>query len=260
MDTRDIRFLHSNHYKNCRAVVDKHFNGYCSIQLMSQGGVELYYGDRKHELSGRWYWAAFPGPRIRFHVLAPFPWWEHRYVAFQGPHVADLLNAGLIPETPIPASNETDEALFDELLNAVSGKGAWAHRKAVNLLENLLIDLKEYQHSARTHEKWLRFALDKLNKAPGRPEDYLKIASEIGISLPTLRKRFRQAMGISLHAYVLNMRLVRARKLLAETTIPIKKIAGQLGYTDVQFFGRQFKKHVGTSPASYRRSGQVGEQ
>ncbi len=257
MEAREMQFLHSNHYRNCKAVVDKHFSGYCSIQLMSQGGVELYYGDRKHELSGRWYWAAFPGPRIRFHLLPPFSWWEHRYVAFQGPLVADLMKAGLIPETPIPALGDDDEAKFDRLLDAVEREGVWAHRKAVNLLENLLIELSESQYAGKTYDEWLMVVLNELNRISGHPQEYKRIATNIGISLPTLRKRFRRAMGVPLHTYVLNLRLVRARELLAETTVPIKEVAGRLGYGDVQFFGRQFKKFVGVSPASYRQSGQI---
>lgn len=167
------------------------------------------------------------------------------------------MNAGLIPETPIPTRTDDDEARFDELLDAVGREGVWAHRKAVNLLENLLIRLSENQYAGKTYDEWLTVVLSELNRTSGHPQEYERIASNLGIALPTLRKRFRRAMGVPLHTYVLNMRLVRARELLAETTMPIKEITDRLGYGDVQFFGRQFKKFVGVSPAFYRRSGQI---
>ena len=253
MENRNLQFLHWNHYKHSEKRVNKYFNGYCSIQLMSQGGVELFYGDHKHELTGRWYWGHFPGPLIRLHVSPSFSWWEHRYVAFQGPLVNEFLNEGLIPQSPIPAFKDSDEEKFDELLAAVNQRNAWSHRKAVNLLENLLIDLSEYNLINKTNTYWLKKVLNELNYCSGHPDDYLKICQKIGISLPTLRKKFREAMGISLHAHVLNMRICRAQNLLAESNIPIKQIAIQLGYSDVQFFGRQFKKLVGVTPASYRK-------
>ena len=77
------------------------------------------------------------------------------------------------------------------------------------------------------------------------------------MGLSTLRRRFRLAIGQSLHEWVLQRRLARARQLLGETNRPIKAIAAELGYNDVFFFSNQFRQHAGVSPAAYRKSRQT---
>jgi AraC-like DNA-binding protein len=56
--------------------------------------------------------------------------------------------------------------------------------------------------------------------------------------------------------YVLQCRANAARQLLTETDLPVKLIARQLGYQDVFFFTRQFRKFTGVPPALYRKSRQ----
>jgi len=50
--------------------------------------------------------------------------------------------------------------------------------------------------------------------------------------------------------------VAKARQMLGETELPLKTIADRLGYRDVYFFSRQFRKLSGVPPAAYRRSRQ----
>jgi AraC-like DNA-binding protein len=77
-----------------------------------------------------------------------------------------------------------------------------------------------------------------------------------GMSLSTLRRKFRAATGVALHEYQIQARVAKARTLLGDTDLPVKVIAERLGYTDVYFFTRQFRQAVGVPPATYRRSRQ----
>ena len=86
--------------------------------------------------------------------------------------------------------------------------------------------------------------------------DHQKIAEELGMAEVTFRRKFRAATGAPPHEYVLQSRVSEARRLLGETDLPIKSIAQGLGYNDVYFFSRQFKKFAGVPPALYRRSRQ----
>ena len=45
----------------------------------------------------------------------------------------------------------------------------------------------------------------------------------------------------------------QARKILAETTLPVSDIASSLGYESVTYFEKVFRKHTETSPLKYRR-------
>ncbi|WP_425336367.1 helix-turn-helix domain-containing protein [Sinorhizobium garamanticum] len=50
------------------------------------------------------------------------------------------------------------------------------------------------------------------------------------------------------------MRLEAGRRLAEDTSIPLKKIATDIGFNDDVAFRRSFARRFGTSPAAYRKS------
>lgn len=63
---------------------------------------------------------------------------------------------------------------------------------------------------------------------------------------------FNEQIGQSPLSYLIAARINRARTLLRETHLTQFEIADALGYTDVYFFNRQFKKETGIPPGRYR--------
>src|SRR5947209_5107909 len=96
----DLAFLHGSRNERCDATVDKHFDGYSTLQFMASGSIDLYYENERSRLRGRWCWPAFPGPWIRFHRAPGCPWWDHRYIAVKGPLVSRWMAQGLFPKVP----------------------------------------------------------------------------------------------------------------------------------------------------------------
>lgn len=258
----DLTFLHSQRLSDCDAIVNKYFDGYYTIQFSESGGVELLYDERRHLLTQgtAWFWTAYPGPRIRFHTAPGLPHWHHRYCAFQGPRVARWLAEGLWPTGPqiAPESQTVVEhsARFDQLLELLRRGDRWSIARAVNLLEGMLLELAEErrQSGSTLVDSWLEELLARMEESDEL--DYLVVAHDYGMSLSTLRRRFRAVTGTPLHEYVVQVRIARARTLLGDTDLPIKAIAEQLGYRDIYFFTRQFRQTVGVPPAAYRRTRQ----
>ena len=252
-----LAFLHSGANPVCSTLVDKHFDDYFTLQFMDRGSIELYYGDSRHELRGSWFWTCYPGPRVRFHPACDGSTWSHRYVAFRGDLVGRWIAAGLWFAQPQPAPEGIDcLAMFDELLKHAQGADRWAALRAANQLEGILLALAEARSQPAPRELWLNEALEGLRAEESYMPDYALLAARCGMGLSTLRRRFKQATGTALHAYVLQRRLARARELLGESDLPVKAIAEQLGYCDVFFFTRQFHRMVGVTPVAYRRSRQ----
>ena len=52
--------------------------------------------------------------------------------------------------------------------------------------------------------------------------------------------------------YIDQKRFEESKRLLTTTTLPIKNIVGQVGYTDEANFSRKFKKYEGVTPTQYR--------
>ena len=238
----------------CTARIDKHFVGYYTVQFMNAGGIDLYYEDKKQTLLGKWFWAANPGPRIRYHPAESCDYWEHRYVAFKGTLVQRWVADGLLLVSPQPIPDERDfTRLFDELLAQAIRADRWGNLRAINLMERLLIELAELRLQAPIPALWLDQLITELENSETFVPDYQQIAGKLNMGLSTLRRRFKKETGQPLHDYLLHLRLMKARRLLDETDLPIKEIVEQLGYSDVYFFTRQFHRHFGLPPAAFRK-------
>ncbi len=253
----DLVFLHGRHTRRCRARVDKRFVGYHTLQLATEGAVELFYDQQRHLLDRPTWWAAWPGPHIRFHAAPGHGGWEHRYIAFRGPLVRQWQAERLLLQAPQPATDATGAAgRFDALYRLIERGDRLSHRGAVNLLERVLIDLAEQRRAQRVEPTWLRQARRLLEDQPTFSPDYQAVARELGMGLSTLRRRFRGATGMTLHEYLVGRRIDRAKHRLVDTDTPIKQIADDLSYRDVFYFARQFRQVLGVPPAAYRRSRQ----
>ena len=258
MKPDDLQFLHGQLTSHCVARVDKHFVGYYTLQYATRGGVELFYGQERHEILVPTFWPASPGPRIRFHALPPFGWWEHRYIAFRGPLADAWLIQGLYPSGPQAAPRGREHSVgFDQLMDLAARADHWSRLRAINLLEGLLLELAEVRdvEPGGAHDPWLTQLQLELS-SPSWKGDYDSLARRLNMGLSTLRRRFRAASGIAIHDYVIQCRMAAARKCLADTDEPIKQIAKRLGYSDLYFFTRQFRERIGVPPAEYRRSRQ----
>jgi AraC-like DNA-binding protein len=248
MRTDDLTFLATTYAPTCRIRLDKHLHGYATLQFMAQGGIELAYDDDWAVLEGAWFWTAYPGPRLRF-----------RHVGFQGPMVQRWIAENLWFTRAQPAPPGMDwERRFDLLIALSQRHDHWGKLRAIHLLEQILIELAEVRaESPRQTNPWLETTLRLLTENESFVPDYSAIARASGMALSTLRRRFREETGVSLHTYVLQRRTGQARTLLTETELSLAQIAERLGYENLYYFARQFKEQVGIPPGQYRRTRQV---
>jgi len=72
------------------------------------------------------------------------------------------------------------------------------------------------------------------------------------ISKRSFLRAFESAMGCTPIAYVIQLRITHAAKLLRQTEDTITEIAYRVGFNDSNYFARQFRKHLGMSPRNYR--------
>lgn len=251
-------FLYGESVPACTHHIDKHYVGYCTLQYMAAGAVDLWVGPREYKLEGRWFWSAYPGPRMRFYPGSGRGTWAHRYLAFQGPLLKRWEREGLFPVAPRRPPGDADYGpRFDQLLRHSRRADPAGVRRAIHLLEGILLELADERGGAERESPWAARASDVLSAAALRGDpDYEAIAAELGVSRSTFRRRFREMTGASPHAFVLQCKATEARRLLGETDLPIKAIADRLAYRDVYFFSRQFRQLTGAPPAAYRRSRQ----
>lgn len=85
------------------------------------------------------------------------------------------------------------------------------------------------------------------------------------LSVEALCKRFylsrtklyqlsRQTFQMGISDYVRQQRLIKAKKLLVSTDLPVSQIAAAVGIPDTNYFIRTFKQLQGVTPLQYRKS------
>ena len=80
-----------------------------------------------------------------------------------------------------------------------------------------------------------------------------QLADRLGVGERYLRKLFQREMGVSPLAVAHNQRLLFARKLLAETHLPITEIAFAAGFGSVRRFNTSVREAFRTTPGELRR-------
>ncbi len=237
--------------------MEKRYQTYFALQYMAKGTVSVAYDDETYNLSGAYVWPCAKGPLLRFEP-GPSGSWEHRYIAFSGPLTAQWQASGLWPQLPQQVCSADFTQRFDTLLSLYKRDDYWAQQRSVNLLEGMLLELADERAAQpQRREVWLDDCLRHMSANHYQDNDYDQIAASWGMSLSTLRRRFKQQMGLSIHRYALQQRVALAQRSLRETDTPIKALADALGYSDVFFFSRQFKQLTGVTPGVYRRSKQI---
>lgn len=65
-------------------------------------------------------------------------------------------------------------------------------------------------------------------------------------------KIFKEDTGENFIEYVTNIRIEKAKELLATTECSMKEICAMVGYSDPNYFSRSFKKNVGVTPTEFK--------
>ena len=80
------------------------------------------------------------------------------------------------------------------------------------------------------------------------------MAAALGVTATHLTRCCRQACGRSAIDLLQDRRICEARRMLAETKIPVGQIGESLGFTSAAYFTRAFQNLTGKSPSAFRRA------
>jgi len=87
---------------------------------------------------------------------------------------------------------------------------------------------------------------------PGGSIKVADLASLAGLSRGHFMRAFKQSTGSTVHAYVEQARLHRAKAMLLEGEAPLKQIAARLGFSDPSSFSLAFRRKTGMAPGRFR--------
>lgn len=138
----------------------------------------------------------------------------------------------------------------------------WERRNAASILKvkSILYDilfeiLQEQLTNQNRSEKYYKIQ-DGLNYMEEHFFDsnlnIEKIAEASGISSVHFRNLFKEIFETSPTKYIIEIRLQKAIDLLMFSDLPVYKISETIGYENVNYFNRIFKKHMLFTPIQYR--------
>lgn len=79
------------------------------------------------------------------------------------------------------------------------------------------------------------------------------LAPLFGYNSSYLGRLFSKKLNMNFNSYLDHVRITKAKEMLDDHSLKVYKIAERVGYHNVDYFHRKFKKYEGTSPAEYRK-------
>ncbi|HUC91908.1 MAG TPA: response regulator [Paenibacillus sp.] len=86
-----------------------------------------------------------------------------------------------------------------------------------------------------------------------------EMAELVGVTVSHLCRLFKKEFGVTYTEYVNQLRIAKARELLRVPGIKVMEISSRVGYRNVTYFTRMFKRYTGLSPQEYRDKRAIGE-
>lgn len=109
------------------------------------------------------------------------------------------------------------------------------------------------QHAEDTDPRVLKvsqFIMDDIQQTPTLEQ----MANIANVAKSHLSRIFNEAFGVSPLQYVIRCKVQHAQTLLLTSNMSIRDIALEVGFPDVSYFIRLFKKNIGFTPQDYRES------
>ena len=79
------------------------------------------------------------------------------------------------------------------------------------------------------------------------------LSDEFHMNPQYISQLFKSEMGVGFLAYLTNIRMEHAKKLLLASSLSIGEISEESGYGDYRVFTKAFKKSEGVTPSQFRR-------
>lgn len=196
-------------------------------------GQVFQYGPEKN---GFWdeYYFTLEGERIQEWVTN---WYEHpelvKYIGTDESFVSKIELIFQLIDSAVPANQD----------------------RAALALESLLFEMSLRWGSTDTDSRslFVHKVIDDLSESIYQPLDTAALAARHHISIPTLRRIVHGYTGYPLGEYLHRLKVAEAKKLLVSTDKTVNEIASLLGYSDMFYFSRVFKKMTDTAPRTYRK-------
>ena len=171
-----------------------------------------------------------------------FACFNHVHWHAMGRNIVRVMNLGGAPGNVAakcrqPEIVHTVSAMLKSLLMGIDLCDAFSQKEETSAASNLTaIQAAEY-------------LADSVQSFPS----VLSVAKHFGLSRNRFTRIFTDFWHMPPQDYLIEQRILQAKRMLTDTDLTLGKIAANIGYSDHYFFSRQFKERCGIAPGAYRK-------
>lgn len=237
-----------------QVVRDRHVGQDILFCLSGAGTVETL-GRRLEIGPGQLVWIANELPHAHYaHSKNP---WTLRWFRVDGPNALALRDKIFGDGEPIVRMPEQMllQGWFDRLFLAMRGGGTGLDLRLNQLVGEFLsiVDTAVRGEGQGGIPEQLNAVLLAMRGDLGRSWNSEDLAGLTGLSPSHVRRLFRKHLRTSPHQWLLRERLTHAQALISDSGMAMAEIAELCGFCDVYHFSREFKRSIGTPPATWRK-------
>lgn len=79
-----------------------------------------------------------------------------------------------------------------------------------------------------------------------------QVAKKVAVNPVYLSSSFTKYCGENFLEYITHYRMAKAKELLRSSNLQVQEVASQVGYTDIAYFSRIFRRETGATPSAFR--------
>jgi AraC-like DNA-binding protein len=193
---------------------------------------------------------------LKYEKITPF---THYYLHFTSEELGNILPAGRI-FTVKRQKSASKTKMFERIRQLLAtndpGISCSTGFEVRSLAEQLLVPFVDHHH---IEQRCLQFCEHRFSSALAYIESHLHeridvatLQGGLNMSRSDFSIAFKKDMGVTPGRYIIHRKLSLAKRLLLQTDLRIKEIAGQCGYRDEFYFSRLFKHYFYESPRDFR--------
>lgn len=131
--------------------------------------------------------------------------------------------------------------------------------KFVKWLEDMQIIINQEFSNYKTKEK-INEAIIYINDHYANDLNMAVVSNFISMNYSLFSLNFKEFAGMNFVNYLKNIRIEKAKELLAENDSKIHEISQSVGYSNEKHFMKVFKSITGVSPSEYRKNMRISKK
>lgn len=146
----------------------------------------------------------------------------------------------------------TDKA--NRIFSMISELGGSCDTQAISSFYNTLILETTPKENTESSNSLITIVLNWINENYNQNITLAKAADYVMLSPVYFGRLFKIHTGETFNNYLTKLRLGKARALLKNTSLNVQEVSNAVGYNDVNYFIRLFKKEHGVTPHKYKNN------